>query len=122
MKNSVTIPLTPPIVAPDGTVFKEIVVREPSFDEYLRLGDPYTVGFSPGSGIPFIVEDNGAMMAYCKLLVTVPDNPMLVELGGFQAARKIKDAVKSFFQPAATASGEVSGTSGTNSPSTAGKE
>jgi hypothetical protein len=113
--------MDPPIVAPDGSIFKQIVVREPSFDEYLRLGDPYTIGFSPGSGIPFVVEDKEAMLAYCRLLVTEPANPMLVELGGFQAARRIKDTVKSFFQPGGTASAAASETSETNSPSTADK-
>ncbi len=111
---TIVIPLDRPITGHGGAVTKAIL-REPTYDEYMRLGDPFLVGIAPGSNIPFIVEDTAVLAAYCDLLLVEPD-ALIVKAGGMELAKKIRAAVRSFFRDGDEAGG-ASPTSPTNSPS-----
>jgi hypothetical protein len=115
---TVEIKLARPIVGHGGSITK-VILREPTFDEYLRFGDPFTVALSPGSKIPFMVEDHGAMAAYAELLLVEPD-ALIVRQGGFELAREILRGVRSFFHDGSEAA-EGSETSQTSSPSASDK-
>lgn len=114
---TVTIKLDKPIVG-HGLVTK-VMLREPTYAEYMEVGDPFLVGVSPGSRIPFIIEDPAVITRYCELLLIEPD-ALIVQDGGMELAKKIRSAVRSFFRDGDEA-GEASETSPTSSPSAPGK-
>jgi hypothetical protein len=111
------IKLDKPIVG-HGVVTK-VVLREPTYAEYMEIGDPFLVGVSPGSQIPFIIEDQAVITKYCEVLLVEPD-ALIIQDGGMELAKKVRQAVKSFFRDGDEA-GEASGTSPTSSPSAPGK-
>lgn len=111
---TIEIKLARPLKGHAGPVTK-VVLREPTYDEYMRLGDPFLVALSPDSKIPFAVEDKAALAEYCRILIVEPDG-LIVEQGGFALARQITAGVRSFFRDGSEAAGG-SGTSRTNSPS-----
>jgi hypothetical protein len=111
---TIEIKLAKPIAGHGGAITK-VVLREPTYDEYCQHGDPFIVALSPGSKIPFMVEDQAAMSAYADLLLVEPD-PLIVRQGGFELAREIRRAVRSFFHDGSEAA-EGSETSQTSSPS-----
>jgi hypothetical protein len=86
-----------------GVRISEIKLREPSFDEYLEHGDPYTIAQAPGSGIPFMLEDKAAIAAYVHILVVEPADKLLLKQGGMALAQAIKEKVLDFFRPAGEA-------------------
>jgi hypothetical protein len=98
---TVSIPVDPPIVGHKGKI-TEIVVREPTFDEYLAFGDPY-VYLPLKEGSWFRSDNTEVLAAYVGILVVEPKDKLLLGQGGFKLAREIKDAVLSFFLPAAEA-------------------
>jgi len=114
---TVTIPLDKPIVG-HGVVTK-VVMREPTYAEYMEIGDPFLIGVSPGSRIPFVIEDQGVITKYCEILLVEPD-ALVVQEGGMALAKAVRQAVKSFFRDGDEA-GEASGTSPTSSPLAPGK-
>lgn len=114
LPETIEIKLAKPIVGHGAPVTK-VVVRAPTYDEYCQFGDPFIVSLSPGSKIPFMVEDQTAMSAYADLLLVEPD-ALIVRQGGFRLAREIRRAVRSFFQDVSEAA-EGSETSQTSSPS-----
>jgi hypothetical protein len=112
---TVRIPLNPPIKGHKGQV-REIVLREPTFEEYLRLGDPYI--FVPvAGGTAFPSESAEVISQYIDILVVEPERLLLAQCG-FKVAREIKEAVLGFFLPDAAESGD-SPISPTTSPSEA---
>lgn len=96
MAKNITIKLDKPLAGHAGPV-TQVVIREPTFNEYLDIGDPYVVAQAPVSGIPFILEDKAAIATYARTLIVEPTDPLLLEQGGMVLARKIKEAIKSFF-------------------------
>jgi hypothetical protein len=113
MAKTVTIPLDTPLTGHGSERVTRVVVREPTFSEYLDNGDPYLVALAPQSGIPFQIEDKQAIAAYARLLIVEPKDPLLLEQGGIALAAKVKEAVRSFFLPAGEA-----GTGSRTSPTT----
>jgi hypothetical protein len=97
------LPALKKLTGHNGAVIDKIVIREPSFDEYLEHGDPYTVAQAPGSGIPFMLEDKAAIKEYVRILVTHPADKLLLEQGGMALAQAIKEKVLDFFRPAGEA-------------------
>src|SRR6266702_4699491 len=87
---TVTIPLDKPLTGHGGEVFRRVVVREPTFNEYLEYGDPFMVAQAPQSGIPFLLEDKPAIAAYVRLLVTEPDDPLLLDQRGRQNGQDLR--------------------------------
>lgn len=98
MGETVTIPLKTPLKGPNNVLIKQIVLREPTFDEILSLDDPYTVGVSPG-GVPFVVENADVIRRYVQICVIEPADPALLSQAGMHVARKVRQAVLGFFQP-----------------------
>ena len=100
---TITIKLKKPIIAPEGEV-TQLVFREPTFDEYLVHGDPYTVAASQVSKTPFMVENAETISTYIKLLLVEPKNPALLRQGNARLAKEVKEAVLGFFHPDVTES------------------
>lgn len=97
MGETLTIKLKKPLISPEGEV-RQVVLREPTFDEYLVHGDPYTIARSV-TGIPFMVENAEAIAAYIKVCLVEPKDPAILHQGKAKLAKEIKDHVLSFFHP-----------------------
>lgn len=97
MGETVTIKLKQPLEAPDGFVH-EVVLREPTFDEYLVHGDPFTVARSAG-GTPFVVESPDVIKAYINLCLVAPKDPQILRQGKARLAKQMKEALMGFFHP-----------------------
>lgn len=115
MRETITIPLAKPLVTQAGPL-KAIVIREPTFDEYLTVGDPYLVAESPG-GTRFLHENTENIRAYIALCMVEPKDPALLAQAGAGVAKQVKEALMGFFQPAASTV-EAPATSRTTSRST----
>lgn len=111
MREQITIPLRKPLKTPEGEV-KAIIIREPSFDEYMAFGDPYTVAGS-ADGTPFAVENADVIKQYFAVCLVQPKDPALLSQAGAVVARTVVRKLLSFFQDAETDS-EGSGTSQTS--------
>lgn len=110
------VPLKKPITGHEGPISK-VVLREPTYDEYLVHGDPYTVASSKGQNA-FIVESADVIAAYMTICVVEPKDPALLKQCVARDGRDIKEALLSFFRPDAEG-GAGSANSRTNSLSTA---
>ena len=96
----VTIPLPTPIDGPKGPI-REVVLRQPTYDEYLQHGRPYTVSRT-AEGLPLFVENREVIRTYARLLMVEPD-PLALGPGGAHLGMLVEDAILSFFQdPPAT--------------------
>ncbi len=100
MREQQIIELQRPLRAPEGLV-PRIVLREPTFDEYLSLGDPYSIAFSAG-GTPFEVESPEVIRRYIELCLVEPKNPAILKQAGAFVAREVKNRLLGFFQPDAS--------------------
>lgn len=114
MREKKIIPLRKPLLAPEGPV-NQIVLREPTFDEYLSYGDPFSIAFTE-SGIPFSVENAEVIKRYIGLCLVEPKDPATLVQASAVVARDVKNALLGFFRPDDSTS-EASETSGTSSPS-----
>ncbi|MBN9062132.1 MAG: hypothetical protein BGP06_05230 [Rhizobiales bacterium 65-9] len=65
MARTVKIPMTPPIIGHEGPI-NEIVVREPTYREFMQIGEPYTVAYAD-NGTPFTVENMEVIQKYCEV-------------------------------------------------------
>lgn len=117
MRKTVTIDLDEALISHTGPI-KKIVIREPSYSEYLEIGDPYTVAGTKSGGQVFMVENAEVIKAYIALCMVEPKDPALLEQASARVGRDVKQAVLGFFQPAVETSA-ASATSETNSPSAA---
>jgi len=97
MSETKTIPLKKPLQSPEGPVHK-IVLREPTFNEYLTHGDPYTIAASAG-GNPFMVENADVIAAYIRVCLVEPKDATILEQGKARLAKEVKEALLSFFRP-----------------------
>lgn len=97
MSETKTIALRKPLQSPEGPVSR-IVLREPTFNEYLIHGDPYTVAASAG-GNPFMVENPDVIAAYIKVCLVEPKDPAILHQGKAWLAKEVKEAVLAFFRP-----------------------
>ncbi|WP_027523345.1 hypothetical protein [Bradyrhizobium sp. Ec3.3] len=107
MSEAKTINLKKPLQSPEGEV-KRIVLREPTFDEYLVHGDPYTIAASAG-GSPFMVENAEVIATYIKVCLVEPKDPAILSQGKAKLGKEVKEAVLAFFRPDAE-TGEASAT------------
>jgi hypothetical protein len=120
MQQTIAIKLSKPLRAHGGESINQIVLREPTFDEYLDVGDPYTVAAS-SNGTPFAVENPEVIKRYIAICLVEPKDSLLLAQAGARVAREVKEKMLSFFRPDVTAD-EASVTSETNSPSAASGE
>ena len=102
MSKTVRIPLPEPI-AEHGKTHTHIILREPTYDEYVSCGgEPYTIGQSE-DGILFTVEKPEVIWAYASACVVEPGQIVLEDLD-WRVAREVRKAILGFFQgPAAAA-------------------
>lgn len=98
MREKLTIELANPLRSPQGDVTK-IILREPTFDEYLSFGDPYSVAYTE-SGVPFGVENPEVIRRYMFACLVEPKDPATLQQAGASLARDVKNKLLSFFQPA----------------------
>jgi hypothetical protein len=99
MRERVTIALSKPLTTHDGPL-KAIVLREPTYDEYLAIGDPYLVAESPG-GTRFVHENMENIRQYIALCLVEPKDPALLTQAGAFVAKQVKEGILGFFQPEA---------------------
>ena len=97
MGETVTVNLKTPLISPEGEV-KRIVIREPTFEEYLTEGDPYTIAASQG-GIPFMVENADVIKRYMTICLVEPKDPAILLQCKARVAKEIKEKFLSFFRP-----------------------
>lgn len=109
MREQKTIRLAKPLTTHEGPI-SEIVIREPSFDEYLTFGDPWTVA-ATGSDerTAFAVENIEVIKQYLQVCLVKPQDPALLSQAGARVAKDVKEALLGFFRPDAAA-GEGSAT------------
>lgn len=120
MQETIVIPLSKPLRAHGGESIKQIVLREPMFDEYNNIGDPWMIAASK-DGAPFVVEDREIIKQYMNLCIIEPKDRLLLSQAGARVAKQVKEKLLTFFQPDASTE-QVSGTTPTNSPSVASGE
>jgi len=96
MRETRTIKLRKPLESPEGPV-KQIVIREPTFDEYLVHGDPFTIA-SSSEGLPFVVENSEVIAKYIRLCLVEPKDPQILHQGTARVAREVKEALLGFFR------------------------
>ncbi len=94
-----------------GSVITEIVLREPSFDDYLELGEIISYGKAP-DGTIFSVENSEVLRGYFERCLVQPATPLLLAPGGMKLARAVKGAVLGFFrdEPLKDATSPILGT------------
>lgn len=115
MSKPVRIPLIEPIDGHDGPI-REIVLREPTYDEYISCGgEPYTIGQSE-EGALFSIEKPEVIWAYAQACIVTPKDTLLLSDADWRVAREVRKAVLGFFQ-APGAGNATSPTSPTTSSS-----
>ncbi|MGU3665805.1 hypothetical protein ACLBX9_16625 [Methylobacterium sp. A49B] len=99
MSKTVRIPLPEPLPGHKGPI-TEVVIRRPTFSDYLDCGgEPYSIGQSE-EGALFSIEKPETIKAYINALVVEPDT-LLLEQSDFLVAREVRKAILGFFQAAA---------------------
>lgn len=98
MRERAIIELATPLRSPEGDV-KRIVLREPTFDEYLSYGDPYSIAYT-AEGVPFGVENMEVIKRYIGACLVEPKDPATLLQAGALVARDVKEKLLGFFQPA----------------------
>lgn len=116
MRKQEVIPLRTPLRTPEGEV-RQVVLREPTFDEYFTIGDPYNIAYTQ-TGTGFAVENAENIRRYIDVCLVEPKDPAILVQGNAQLAREVKRVMLGFFQPADEADSD-SETSETGSPSAA---
>ncbi|PBC09196.1 hypothetical protein [Mesorhizobium sp. WSM3859] len=78
-----------------GEVFKSVTVREPGWEDYLALGEPYEIQRAGGQEV--VIENTATIAAYVKRCIVTPGTEKLGELGVLDS-RKVRDTVIDFFR------------------------
>jgi hypothetical protein len=116
MAKTVTIVCDTPLEAHEGKKITQIVMREPTMEQFFQHGDPWTIALSE-KGVPFSIENGETISAYAKICIIEPKDHALLNQGGIALAKKIKGVILDFFRSGAPAS-EGSANMPTNSLST----
>lgn len=111
-----TITLPQPLTGHDGPI-KQIVLREPTYEEFMSYGEPILYGVSP-EGRPFAVENMEAIRSYVAVCLVEPKDPLLLTQASALVGREVKEKILSFF-PVGGLAAALSETSPTTSPSVA---
>jgi hypothetical protein len=78
-----------------GTVFDEVTVREPRFEDLMTLGEPYEVQ-KTSNNVPIVIENTAIVADYVERCVVKPGIECMVVLG-IKDARAVRGAVLGFF-------------------------
>ena len=97
------ITLKKPLTGHDGPI-KQIIIREPSFDEYLMFGDPWTIA-GAADGTPFGVENMEVIKQYLAVCLVEPKDIALLSQSGASVAREVKERLLRFFRHDEVATG-----------------
>lgn len=119
MTKQVRIPVPGSLVTHQGVV-SEVVLQEPSYEDYLELGEITSWGKAP-DGTLFTVENGEVLRAYIGKCLVQPKDPLVLGQGGFRLARAVRGAVLGFFRDEPSKD-EQSQTSPTTSSSDAAKD
>lgn len=90
------IKLVKPIVWHTKT-YDRVILREPSFDDVLDLGDLNSVAITP-EGTRVIVANNATMREYISRCLVEPKSVEALAQGGARLMLDIKQWLNSFFQ------------------------
>ncbi|MCF4130255.1 hypothetical protein [Methylobacterium sp. SyP6R] len=93
--SSVTIPLTTPIQWHRDLV-REIVLREPTWDDIMPIGHPVTLHSSP-EGVQIPVENPAAIMHYAERCVVEPMDMNFLSQLGLRDTMRVRQAILDFF-------------------------
>ncbi len=116
MSDLVRIPVQGGLITHGGIVH-EVVLKPPSYDDFLTLGEIETYGKAP-DGTVFMVENGEVLRSYIAKCLVEPKDPLALGQGGMKLARAVKGAVMGFFRDDVSAE-EQSQTSQTTSSSSA---
>ena len=97
MAKTVSIPVAGGLIG-HGAAIQNVVLREPTYAEYLEFGEPTQIVFL-GEGRYIVNELPTVIQEYVKVCLIEPKQPLLLEAGGMKLARAVKDSVLSFFRP-----------------------
>ena len=103
MAKTVTIVCDTPLEAHEGKKITQVVLREPTMEQYFQYGDPWTIALSE-NGVPFSIENGETISTYVKLCLVEPKDQALLNQGGIALAKKIKRVILDFFRDGASAS------------------
>lgn len=112
-----TIKLEQPLLM-GGTVIHEVVLRDPTYAEYMSLGDPWTYRFTEeGRAVP--LDHEPTMALYVQRCLVEPKSHLMIEHCTVRDAMAIKGWLLSFFAVVAPAKGGSTTPSQTSSTTTA---
>ena len=114
MAKEIRIPVPEGIITHGGIVH-EIILKEPSVETYLELGDIVTIARAP-DGSTFWVENGEILRAYIARCLVQPRDPLAISQCSLRIGRAIKGSVLDFFRTE-TSAGEASPTQQTTSSS-----
>lgn len=101
MPKTVTIKLADlkvdPLTGHHGLI-QEIVLREPTFDEYVELGEPRQFYFMADGQTAVPIDDPATVGEYMRRCLVSPTDPSLLAQGGLKLARAMKAKVIGFFR------------------------
>ncbi len=94
--SEIRIPLTRPVPGHHGDV-RELVLREPTFNDFMDLGDPYQIAQSP-EGSNFAIVDPEVVRGYFERMLIEPKHPELLTNASIKDAQAVQAAILRFFQ------------------------
>jgi len=97
-RKTVSIPVNGGLLVHGGMI-NAVTLGEPSFDDYLRLGDPVSAVYL-GDGNHTYSENSDVIRQYIQCCLIEPKDMLLLDAGGFKLARALKVAVLNFFRDA----------------------
>lgn len=104
-RKKVTVTLSTPLVGHNGPI-TEVAFYEPTLNDYLDFGDPFTVAQDPTTGAPLFIPNNEAIRAYFSRCLAEGYDPLILERMPLSDGRKVREALLGFFQPGASGSEE----------------
>ncbi|MFG1226030.1 phage tail assembly protein [Xanthobacter wiegelii] len=91
-----TVHLSAPVTTYDGQV-REVVLRAPTYSDFMALGDPTSLIIAAGSALP--QDDMVVIRQYVERLSSVPPEH-LTQIHALVDAMALAEAVKRFFREA----------------------
>ena len=100
VSKTVRIQLSEAVAGHNGPV-TSIVLRQPTYDDYIACGgEPYSIGESEGGAL-FTIEKPEVIWAYAQACMVEPKDPLLLTQqgpGSWRTAREVRKAILGFFQ------------------------
>lgn len=103
-----------------GKTFQEVVLREPTFREYLDIGDVIE-HISYPNGMRIATVNNVTVDRYLQTCLVEPRDAIVVEQGGLALAKEVREAILGFIHGESPAQSAASPTSAPTSSGDAAK-